>query len=124
MKLGHFITLLFFTTWFLFVIRSLFIRGKLSMRYALGWTLIAGLFLFFPILIMFGNAASRHVAIQPSIIYLGLPVLVLLLICVQLTISISGLSNRIQDLAESIAILDHDLNTPSATSDEGDEGLK
>lgn len=124
MKLGHFISLLFFTASFLVLVRRLFVRGHLSMRYALGWVLIGVLFLFFPLLLIIGDATSARVDIRPSIIYLGLPILVLLMICVQLTISISGLTKRIQDLAESVAIMDHELDAAGTTSHLGEEDQK
>lgn len=123
MKLGHFITLLLFTISFLLVVRSLFVRGHLSMRYALGWVAMGILFLLFPLLLLVGDVVSKWIDIQPAIIYLGLPILVLLLICVQLTISISGLSSRTRDLAESVAILDQEAKAARTSSCESTEGL-
>ena len=109
MKLGHLIVLLVFAGTFLLGIRALYARNLLSLRYAAGWMTVGLLFLFFPVLLIIGRGLSDWIAVRLSIIYTAPLLIVLLIICVQLTISISGLTRQIRTLAEELALLENEL---------------
>jgi Uncharacterized conserved protein (DUF2304) len=81
-------------------------RRLLSIRYGLGWLTvsIAG-FLGTPLLSV---AAShvRHLGITPTGFSLGVLIAFLGLICLQLSISLSGLHRAVQDLSEHAALIE------------------
>ena len=87
------------------LIRFLSRRGRLSMRYTLGWFIIGLLSLFYPILLLASEWVSELLDIQPAVILIGLPFIVLLLVCIQLSISVSGLIEQVRVLLEEVAFL-------------------
>ena len=102
----HLAVLYSFGLFFIFLIRSLFRRGLLGMRYTLGWFVIGiGSLLYVPLLATSGPIAG-YLQIQPVFILLGIPLIVVGLICLQLSISISGLSENVRTLTEMVAILE------------------
>ena len=90
---------------FLFYIRRLSIRGLMSMRYALGWFLIGISAIFLAPLIGLADFVADAIGTQTSVILLGIPMVVLCIVTVQLSISVSGLTERTRILAEEVAAL-------------------
>ena len=90
---------------FISLIRFLSTRGRLSLRYTLGWLIIGLLSLFYPILLLASEWVSELLDIQPALILIGLPLIVLLLVCIQLSISVSGLIEQVRVLLEEVAFL-------------------
>lgn len=82
-------------------------RRMLSIRYGFGWLavsivgIIAG-----PILSALASQVS-HLGFTPTGFSLGILIVFLGLICLQLSISLSGLHHAIQDLAEHAALVEH-----------------
>jgi uncharacterized protein DUF2304 len=81
-------------------------RGLLSLRYGLGWILVA-------VFALIGSALLRLVAplaqllhMTPTGLLLGGSTVFLLLLCLQLSISVSGLQHAVRDLSESNAFLE------------------
>lgn len=80
-------------------------KQMLSFRYTLGWFVVffisgtAGL--LFPL----ATPIAKLLQISRPMVFVGLIVIALLLISIQLSISISGLQRKLQDLTETIAIL-------------------
>ncbi len=90
---------------FMALIAYLTRRQQISLRYTVGWFAVffiaatAGLFV--PLV----SPVAELLQISTSMVFVGVVVIALLLISIQLSISISGLQRRLQDLAESLAIL-------------------
>jgi len=74
--------------------------GFLSFRYAIGWLGLLLLGPLFSLLLRLTQPLSSLLAVTPGVIVSGLGVLILLVICIQLSISISGLQNQVRRLAE------------------------
>lgn len=80
-------------------------RQMLTFRYTLGWFvtfLISGTA---GLLIPIASPIAELLQISRPMVFVGLVVILLLLISIQLSISISGLQHKVQDLAETVAIL-------------------
>jgi hypothetical protein len=80
-------------------------KKLISFRYTVGWFVVffisatAGLF------VSFVSPIAELLQISTSMVFVGIVVIGLLLISIQLSISISGLQGRLQDLAENLALL-------------------
>jgi Na+/melibiose symporter-like transporter len=86
-------------------------RRLLSIRYGLGWLTVSIVgFIGIPLLSL---AASRvrHLGFTPTGFSLGVLSAFLGLICLQLSISLSGLHRAIQDLSEHAALLEQRVRT-------------
>jgi hypothetical protein len=84
-------------------------RRMLSIRYGLGWLMVSLLgFLGTPIL-SFLAPKVRHLGFTATGFSLGVLIAFLGLICLQLSISLSGLHRAIQDLTESAALVEQRL---------------
>jgi hypothetical protein len=84
-------------------------RRMLSIRYGLGWLMVSALgFLGTPLLSI---AASQvhHLGFTRTGFSLGVLIVFLGLICLQLSISLSGLHRAIQDLTEHAALVEQRL---------------
>jgi len=80
-------------------------RQLLSFRYAVGWLVLAAVALLAGLLIPIVGPVADRLRIEEFTLVAALAVIVLLVVCVQLSISISGLQRQVQRLAEEIAIL-------------------
>jgi hypothetical protein len=81
-------------------------RGLLSLRYGLGWLTVAVIgFVGTPVLSAVSSQV-RHLGFTPTGFSLGVLILFLGLICLQLSISLSGLHRAIQDLSEHAALVE------------------
>lgn len=106
MNTTHALIAILFGFVFVVLIRSLSRRGRLSMRYTLGWLSIGILALLYPGLLWASREISQVLQVQPLAILLGVPLIVTGLVCIQLSISVSGLTEQVRTLAESVAILE------------------
>ena len=79
-------------------------RQKISFRYAVGWTVLCGFGLLGGIAVPVISPIAKALNLAPISIVVGLAIIVLLSICIQLTISISGLQSQVRLLAEEIAL--------------------
>jgi hypothetical protein len=84
-------------------------KQKISFRYAAGWTILFGVGLLGGIVVPLVEPLADLLHLAPISIVVGSAVLALLAICVQLTVSISGLQHQVRQLAEKIAL--NDLET-------------
>lgn len=85
-------------------------RGRLSFRYTLGWTALFGVGTFSSILLPLVEPLADALEITPAAIVSILGLLLLLGICVQLSISISGIQEQTRRLSEKIALLEASID--------------
>ena len=81
-------------------------RGRLSFRYTAGWL---GFFLLSGFLGLFSpltQPMARWLGVTPGVVLTFAAAVALLAICIQLSISISGLQEQIRRLSEDLAILE------------------
>jgi Na+/melibiose symporter-like transporter len=84
-------------------------RRLLSIRYGLGWLTVSLVgFLGTPLLSLAASGV-RHLGFTPTGFSLGVLIGFLGLICLQLSISLSGLHRAIQDLSEHAALVEQRL---------------
>jgi hypothetical protein len=79
-------------------------RQMLSFRYAAGWLVLLLLTALSGILIPLARPLSESLSTTPGILVSGLAIVILVTICVQLSVSISGLQEQVRKLAEEIAL--------------------
>lgn len=84
-------------------------RRLLSLRYGLGWLSVSVVGLAGTPLLSLAAAHVRALGFTPTGFSLGIFIAFLGLICVQLSISLSGLHRAIQDLAEQAALVENRL---------------
>lgn len=88
---------------FIVIIYFLARRSLLSFRYAMGWLLlfVPGMFAAWCIPVL--NPISRSLGVSPIAVIAIFFITVLLMICIQLSISISGLQEHVRTLSEEVA---------------------
>lgn len=79
-------------------------RQMLSFRYAAGWLVLLTLTALSGILIPLTRPLAKALSTTPGVLVSGMAILILVLICIQLSVSISGLQKQIQKLAEELAL--------------------
>ena len=79
-------------------------RQKLSFRYAAGWLVLLLLTAFSGVLIPVSRPLAESLSTSPGVLVSGAAILILVVICIQLSVSISGLQKQVQKLAEEVAI--------------------
>jgi hypothetical protein len=84
-------------------------RRMLSIRYGLGWMMVAILGFLGTPLLSFLATKVRHLGFTATGFSLGVLIVFLGLICLQLSISLSGLHRAIQDLSENAALTEQRL---------------
>lgn len=85
-------------------------RQLLSFRYAVGWLgFLMGVSLL-SLLSPLVEPIAKFVGVSPAVIVAGSSAAALLMICLQLSISISGLQAQVRRLAEEVALRDNSLN--------------
>lgn len=117
MNLFHVLASALIGVTFIVVVRSLSRRGRLSMRYTLGWLLIGLLSLLYPGLLIVARNLADLLEVQPVAILLGMPLVILGLVCVQLSISVSGLTEQVRTLTEIVAV----MNSKASEVDDSDD---
>lgn len=81
-------------------------RRLLSLRYGLGWLSVSVLGFVGTPLLSLASGQVRHLGFTPTGFSLGVLIVFLGLICLQLSISLSGLHRAIQDLSEHAALVE------------------
>lgn len=84
-------------------------RRLLSIRYGLGWLAVSVAGLLGTPLLSFVAVKVRHLGFTPTGFSLGVLIAFLGLVCLQLSISLSGLHRAIQDLSEYAALIEQRL---------------
>ncbi len=93
-------------------------RRLLSLRYGLGWLTVSIVgFLGTPLLAL-ASSQVRHLGFTPTGFSLGVLIAFLGLICLQLSISLSGLHRAIQDLSEHAAFIEQRLRELESAREE------
>lgn len=89
---------------------------KLSFRYTVGWLTLGAIGAVAGGLIPLTDSVARSIHIAPAAL-IGIGAIVLLVVlCVQLSISISGTQDHVRKLAEQIALLRGELENPNHDS--------
>jgi len=85
----------------------LFIARKhlLTLRYTVGWVVLAVVLTLSALLSRFVEPLAKSVGMTATGVLLVLASGTLLLICIQLSISVSGLSSQLRELTEAHALL-------------------
>ena len=97
---------------------SLVRRRLLSIRYGLGWLAVSAIaFVGAPVLSV-AAPLVEELGFTATGFSLGVFILFLGLVCLQLSISVSGLHSAVQDLAEHAALVEARLATLEAEHDE------
>lgn len=79
-------------------------RQRLSFRYAVGWLLFLGLGAVSSLLLPAVQPIASGLGVTPGVVVSSFAVIALLAICIQLSISISGLQEQVRTLAEEVAL--------------------
>ena len=108
---------------FLLVCYKLGTRGKLSFRYTTGWILLFSVGLFSALLIPIVGPVAEYLKLSPVAVVAGVGVVLLIAICVQLSVSISGLQEQVRSLSEELAIqqVKRSENSPKTESLNSDD---
>ena len=84
-------------------------RQKLSFRYAVGWMILGVLGVFASLLVRVAEPIAEELRVAPSALLAGVAIVLVIILCVQLSISISGLQEQIRQLAEEAAFLRQEI---------------
>lgn len=76
---------------------------KLSFRYTVGWLLLCGIGVFAGLLVPVIGPVARALKVSPAALVAIGAILLLVVICIQLSISISGLQAHVRRLSEEAA---------------------
>jgi hypothetical protein len=79
-------------------------RQVLSFRYTVGWLSLLALGVLSSVLLPVASPLADLIGVTPGVVVSAVGVLTLLAICVQLSISISGLQEQVRTLSEEIAL--------------------
>lgn len=79
-------------------------RQSLSFRYAVGWLALLTVGALSSVLVPAARPLADFIGVTPGVIVSAAGVLTLLGICVQLSVSISGLQEQVRTLSEEIAL--------------------
>jgi hypothetical protein len=91
-------------------------RHLLSFRYTIGWLALSGVGIFAGFFIPILGPVSQTIKVTPAAIIAVGALVVLLLICIQLSIAISTLQEQSRTLAEQIAHLQLELRREETQS--------
>jgi hypothetical protein len=89
---------------------SLSRRGRISFRYTIGWLALCALSAIGGLLLPAIEPLSQKLQLGAFSLVGALAVIVLLSLCIQLSISISGLQSQLRKLNESFAIQQKELD--------------
>jgi uncharacterized membrane protein len=85
-------------------------RQRISLRYAIGWTMIALFGIVGALLTPLVEPVSELFGMSPTGLLLATASVVLLSITILLSVSVSGLQTQVRDLAESHALLERQVH--------------
>jgi hypothetical protein len=95
---------------FVVVVYRLGRKQKLSFRYTVGWMVLGGLGVIAGVILPLAEPIADQLSLSPAA-FLGVGAVILLVtLCVQLSISISGLQEQVRTLAEEAAYLRLELH--------------
>jgi hypothetical protein len=80
-------------------------RQLISFRYTIGWLGLCAVTFLGALLVPVVEPIARFLKIDPFTVVGGSALLMLLAICIQLSISISGLQRQLYDVNEAVALL-------------------
>jgi uncharacterized membrane protein YfcA len=95
---------------FVLIVYRLGRRQKLSFRYAVGWMILGVLGVFAGLLAPLSEPLANQLRVSPPALLAIGGMILLLVLCVQLSISISGLQEQVRTLAEEAANLREELD--------------
>jgi hypothetical protein len=101
---------------FVFVIHRLGREQRLSFRYTVGWLALGTLGIISGLVVPFSVSLADKINLSPAALLGSGAILLLIILCVQLSISISGMQEQIRRLAEESAYLRAQLDEPSSNS--------
>jgi hypothetical protein len=101
---------------FIFFVYTLARRERLSFRYAIGWMSLFIPGLLATVIVPLITPMSEAFAISPAAMLTMVFLLLLVTICIQLSISISGLQEQVRTLSEEVA--QHRLTFERSANDE------
>lgn len=90
---------------FLMVIYALARRERLSFQYTMGWLTLFAMGILALVALPATNQISEWLRVTPAALLALCGLVLLLMICIQLSISISGMQKQIRRLAEEVAKL-------------------
>jgi hypothetical protein len=93
-----------FSLSFAISIYRLAIKQKISFRYLVGWLSICALGIFSGIFLPVVEPVSIALQISPAALLAATGIILVIVICVQLTISISGMQQQIRKLSEEVSL--------------------
>jgi hypothetical protein len=79
--------------------------GRLSFRYTVGWLTLSMLGLLAGFFVPIVQPIAEFLKLTPAALLALLAVVLLVSICIQLSISISGLQEQLRSMAEKVALL-------------------
>ena len=85
-------------------------KGRISFRYTIGWLALCALSAFGGLMLPVIETLSRKFQLDAFSLIGALSIIVLLSLCIQLSISISGLQSQLRKLNESFAIQQKELD--------------
>jgi len=85
-------------------------KGRISFRYTMGWLALSALSAFGGLLLPVIEPLSRKFQLDAFSFVGALSIIVLLSLCIQLSISISGLQAQLRKLNENFALQKKELN--------------
>lgn len=80
-------------------------KERISFRYSVGWLALCGVSIFGGLFIPVIQPVAERLKIASFTLIAAVAVIVLLGLCIQLSISISGLQHQLRDVNEDVAIL-------------------
>jgi len=93
----------------LFVVVRLVHRRKLTFGFASGWVAVSVAVIASSLLTPFVNPIARPFSMTATAVFLVVAVVFIVTVCIQLSISVSALQDRMRDLAEANALLRAEL---------------
>jgi hypothetical protein len=102
-----------FSLMFLTAVYRLGRSQRLSFRYTAGWMILGALGVLAGLLIPVAEPIAKQLQVAPSALLGVGAVILLVVLCVQLSISISGLQEQVRRIAEETAFLRQELEEVS-----------
>jgi hypothetical protein len=99
-------------------------RHLLSFRYTIGWLALCGVGIFAGLLLPILGPISRSIKVTPAAIIAVGALVVLVLICIQLSIAISNLQERTRTLAEQVAHLQREASLGKTLNLDSEDGTR
>ncbi len=99
-----------FSLVFLLVIHRLGRNQQLSFRYTVGWLALGALGIIASLVLPISVSLADQINLSPAALLGAGAIVLLIILCVQLSISISGMQEQIRRLAEEAAYLREELD--------------